>query len=312
MSLRTSPLLGALLFTGVATALVGTTAPGAAPAGSTRPVVLMLHGRGVLDPDSTDLRREWLDALNQGLVGVGSSPLLEEDDFRLVWYADALDPRAPAACATPVRPSASDAVATMLGTVGTLMGFVADLSGEHEAAALRSLAGDLLYLGDERKRCAAEERLAVQLARAAAEERPVLLVAHSFGSLVAYHHLQTRDTTGSAPVDRLITVGSLIGRPELRDLLFGAGSRRPPLPSRVTTWVNVRDPEDPFAAPLLGIAADSASRGRIRDVRTERSGAIDPHDAARYLIDPVTARAVLESWCAALPSTGDRPGGCPG
>jgi pimeloyl-ACP methyl ester carboxylesterase len=229
-----------------------------------------------------------------------------------VWYADALDPRAPAACPDRSRRSTpASQVGSVLGAVGTLMGAVADLSGEHEAAALRSLAGDLLYLGDEGKRCAAEERLAGALARAAAEDRPIIVVAHSFGSLVAYHHLQTRDTAGAVTVERLITVGSLIGRPELRDLLLGQDGRRAALPPGVGSWVNVRDPEDPFAAPLHSVRADSAQAERIRDVRTERAGARDPHDAARYLIDPATARAVRESWCSASRSTPASPGPCP-
>jgi hypothetical protein len=271
----------------------------------------MLHGRGVQDIDSTGLRREWLDALNQGLVGVGAAPLLEEGDLRLVWYADALDPRAPARCPADTAPSTGGTeVGAVLGAVGTLMGAVADLSGEHEAAALRSLAGDLLYLGDERKRCAAEARLAAALARAEEEDRTVIVVAHSFGSLVAYHHLQTRDTVEVVGVDRLITVGSLIGRPELRDLLLGVEGRRPALPPGVGSWVNVRDPEDPFASPLLAVRGDSADARRIKDVPTERVGARDPHDAARYLRDPATARALLETWCAGLGGTRLPPDPC--
>ena len=278
---------------------------------ASRPVVLILHGRGVQDADSTGLRRQWLDALNRGLVGIGSTAVLEQDDVRLVWYADALDPRVPAACAEARSTTATDPIATALGTVGTLIGMVADISGEHEGAALRSLAGDLLYLGDERKRCAAEERLADALARATSEHRPVLLVAHSFGSLVAYHHLQTRDTTAAPGVERLITVGSLIGRPELRELLLGADARGAALPPRVGSWVNVHDPEDPFAAPLLGLPSEGRASGRVRDQSTERANGRDPHDAARYLSDPTTARAVLESWCAALPALAAPAAGCP-
>jgi hypothetical protein len=276
-----------------------------------RPVVMMLHGRGVQDPDSTALRREWLDALNQGLVGVGGDALLAPEDFRLVWYADALDPRAPAACA-PGKPESAGGndVAALLGAVGELMGMTADLFGDEEGDALRSLAGDLLYMGDERKRCAAEERVAEALGRAAAEKRPVVLIAHSFGSLVAYHHLQVRDTVGVAPVARLVTIGSLIGRPELREVLLGADGRHAALPPHVHSWVNVRDPEDPFAAPLAGLRTSSADGGRIVDRETERRHGSDPHDAARYLLDPATARAVLDAWCTALPG-GTTERSCP-
>ena len=269
-----------------------------------RPIVLMLHGRGVDNADSTYLRRAWLDALNQGLVGVGGGALVGADDFRLIWYADALDPRAPSSCRG--EPSAaSQGVAAVLATAGTLMGVAADLVGNQEAAALRQLAGDMLYLGDEGKRCVAEERLADALASAQAQNRPVVLIAHSFGSLLAYHHLERRDSVGAAPVQRLVTIGSLIGRPELRELLLGANGRRTELPAGVGSWVNVRDPNDLFAAPLTGLGSDSA---RVLDRTTERPSGTDPHDAGRYLTDPATARAVLESWCAALPAGETGPG----
>jgi hypothetical protein len=266
-----------------------------------RPIVLMLHGRGVDNADSTYLRRAWLDALNQGLVGVGGTALLGADDFRLIWYADALDPRAPSSCRGATS-AASQGVAAVLATAGTLMGVAADLVGDQEAAALRQLAGDMLYLGDEGKRCVAEERLVDALASARVQNRPVVLIAHSFGSLLAYHHLERRDSVGAPPVQRLVTIGSLIGRPELRELLLGANGRRTELPAGVGSWVNVRDPNDLFAAPLTGLGSDSA---HVLDRTTERPSGPDPHDAARYLTDPATARAVLESWCAALPGASE-------
>jgi hypothetical protein len=276
-------------------------APSAAAAPG-RPVVLMLHGLGAEDQDSTGLRREWLDALNQGIVGVTRQAPFGAEDFRLVWYADALDPRAPQRCPKGREAAPSGEVGSLLATVGELMGVVADVTGDAEGAALRSLAGDLLYLGDARKRCAAEERLADALSRASREARPVILVAHSFGSLVAYHYFESRDTAGAVPVERLVTVGSLVGRPEMRELLLGSAGRSVRLPPGIGSWVNVRDPADELAAPISGERADSPAPAGILDRRTERPPLADPHDATRYLLDPATARAVLEAWCRAFPA----------
>jgi hypothetical protein len=275
---------------------------------SGRPLVLLLHGRGVQDADSAGLRRQWRDALNMGLVAAGAESLIGEQDLRLVWYADALDPRMSNACERRGDTPTSE-IASGLASAGALLGMAAEWLGDAEGAALRSLAGDLLYLGDDAKRCAAEGRLSDALANALRESRPVVLVAHSFGSLVSYHHLRVRDTASAPRVERFVTIGSLLGRPELRALLLGPGGREPALPAGVGSWVNVRDPGDPFASPLIGLG-DAGRGGRIQDVRTEKVLPGDPHDAARYLADPATARAVLAAWCGALPGGGSAEGYC--
>jgi len=293
------------------------TAPGApaTPAASARdsgrPVVLMLHGRGLVSSDTASLRRAWSGALNDGITSLAGQPLLGEGDLRLVWYADALD-LGPAPC--PVgrregdgsgahggRSGASWArdVGTALRSGGTLMGLAAAWIGGAEGEALKALAGDLVYLGDDRRRCGVEERLATALATAEREERPVILVAHSFGSLVAYHHLQTRP--GPSPrIERWITVGSLLGHPELREVLL-AGGAETGLPAGVDSWVNVRDPRDPLAARLVGLPRGDPAA--IEDRTTESPAAGDPHDPVRYLADPATARAVREAWCRAAAET---------
>jgi len=272
-----------------------------------RPVVLMLHGRGLTGFDTAGLRMEWLGALNSGLHAVGAGPLLlTEDDLRVIWYADALDPRAPVGCVA-ARAAAQERaasrpggeIAAAMAATGALLAFAAEWARGPEGEALRALAGDLLYFGDDEKRCAAERRLDEALRRAAFQGRPVILVAHSFGSLVAHGHLRTREA--DAPVvERYLTIGSLIGRPELRTLLIGPAGREPGLPPGVRSWVNVRDPRDPLATALLGVRAPSDQEARIFDLRTERTVPGDPHDAGRYLSDPATARAVLGAWCSGL------------
>lgn len=276
-------------------------APAPPPSAASRPVVLFVHGRGLQDGDTASLRRVWRDALDDGVAGVSGHRLLREDDLRLVWYAGTLAPDAEPACAgggtgaSPREGWARD-LASTLRTAGTLMALAAEWMGGPEGAALQALAGDLLYLGDERRRCGAEERLARALEEAAAEGRPVVLVAHSFGALVSYHHLRTRPPTAGPEIERWVTAGSLLGHPELRRLLLD--ERTGSLPPRVGSWVNVYDPRDPFSAPLVGLggAEDSAA---VENRRTERPYEGDPHDPVRYLTDPATAGAVLEAWCRA-------------
>lgn len=274
-----------------------------------RPVVLVLPGRGLDGSDTASMRRNWNSALDQGIASIAGERLLDEDDLRLVWYADALEPGT-GAC--PVGSRKEDRagpqserrgaewardVGAALRSAGTLMGLVAQLVDGPEGEALRSMAGDLVYLGDDDQRCGAEERLAEALAAAEREGRPVILVAHSFGALVAYHHLKTRPDA-SPRIERWVTVGSLLGHPELREVLL-AGGGGTGLPVGVGSWVNVRDPGDPLAAPLAGIRSSPSDTVAIEDRNTEGSGAGNPHDPERYLSDPATARAVVEAWCRA-------------
>ena len=264
-----------------------------------RPLVLMVPGRGYSVQDTAGLRADWRGALERGMTALGRPGLLEESDFRLVWYADVLDPTVPAECRGERSSRArgrGEELASALSTALTLAAAIAEWAGTVDGPPLRAVAGDLLYFGDELKRCAAEERIADALAEAARGGRPVVLIAHSFGSLVAHSHLSARDSASAPRVERWITIGSLIGRPELRTLLLGPEGRALALPPRVGSWVNVRDPGDVLGAPLIGVGADSLASAGIADRMTEAAPAGDPHDPARYLSDPATARAVLDAW----------------
>src|SRR5437764_15113955 len=63
-----------------------------------RPVVLLVHGRGMNDRDTAATRKAWFDALAQDGKANGSRQPVTERDVRAVWYADVLDPRSSAGC----------------------------------------------------------------------------------------------------------------------------------------------------------------------------------------------------------------------
>jgi len=63
-----------------------------------RPVVLLVHGRGMLTHDTAVTRKMWLTALTSGGKTITALPLLSDRDVRVVWYADVLDPRSSAGC----------------------------------------------------------------------------------------------------------------------------------------------------------------------------------------------------------------------
>ncbi|MDQ3950043.1 MAG: hypothetical protein M3282_06835, partial [Gemmatimonadota bacterium] len=228
------------------------------------------------------------------------------------WYADVLDPASSVGCDSDTRPrpqrtSEDDGgvlLQLLLGVTSTLFTSLYESMPDESRSSMRALVGDVLYLGDRRKRCGVERRLDAVLAQATREGRPVILVAHSFGSLVAYSYLRTdrARASGATPaIHRYVTLGSMLGIPELQELLLGRAGPLS-LPAGVRSWVNVRHVRDPFAAPLADSAPDSASSKRapaaIREVVTSGS-AVDPHDIVTYLRDPAAARAIAWAWCDA-------------
>jgi hypothetical protein len=251
----------------------------------------------------------WQQALASGARMLTSEPLIADRDVRVVWYADVLDPRSGASCdyaagdprARRARGGDTD-FRSFLGVMGGILGVVSSLVDESETTAqLRALAGDAAFVGDAGKRCASEQRLATEIDRAKAEGRPIVIVAHSLGAVVAYDFLSSR--RDSLPiVDRLVTMGSMVGYPELRRLLIGGGGAAEDSltrPRGVKAWINLRNGQDVLAAPL--------SVGRDV-VTTPPPDEPDPHELVGYLRASSAAREILNAWCEAFPGT--RPRGC--
>ncbi|MDQ2666569.1 MAG: hypothetical protein M3Z05_11230 [Gemmatimonadota bacterium] len=277
-------------------------APVAAQENDPRPLVLVVHGRGQLGRDSASVRREAYHALQSGFRAIDADVSLRESDVRLVWYADLLDAHALGApvvvCPSSARAVTSTSPDNALTTLATLAGFLVEsavgMAGDSSQYELRSVAGDLRYLGDSDTRCAAESRVEDALREAALEHRPVILMSHSLGALVSWGALSqvsaTQDTT-IPEVTRWITMGSPLGSPEVRMLLFGQ-DRALERPSRVRSWANVLGHDDPFA---MRVSSDSAATSTLFDV-TAATVSDDPHLISSYLADPATARLVMDAW----------------
>jgi hypothetical protein len=270
-----------------------------------RPVVLLVHGRGLQDRDSAALRKQWVDALRSGESKITPNAPIEDKDVRVVWYADVLDPRSVSGCDYGVadprarRDARSDPqLKQVIGFAGGLINLISALADDSSAKEIRALAADASFLGDVRKRCASEARLDVAVDRAKAERRPIILVAHSLGALLAYDYLTSRSDT--AVVQELITIGSMAGAADLRRLVIGGDSTDAfTVPASVREWTNIRNETDGLAVPLtIG-----------RDIVTNPpADEPDPHEMVGYLRGSATAREVLRAWCAAIPT--NRPRGC--
>ncbi len=300
-------IVAAAAAAGVVVAVSTVAARSARQEAASRPVILFLHGRGQLGRDTAEVRIEWQRSLETGLGKLTRQPLIDSSDVRLVWYADILDPNASARCDADARarPQHSgedegDVLQLLLGVTSTLFTSLYESMPEDSRYSMRALVGDMLYLGDRWRRCAVDRRIESALARAAREKRPVILVAHSFGSLVAYSYLRAdrSDASSATPsIHRYVTLGSMLGIPELQELLLGRAGPLS-LPKGVRSWVNVRHTGDPFAAPLADTTGGRRATSHIREVVTSGS-AVDPHDIITYLRDGTTARAIAWAWCDA-------------
>jgi pimeloyl-ACP methyl ester carboxylesterase len=264
-----------------------------------RPVVLLVHGRGMLDRDTAATRKLWVDAISSGAGTIKGERLYSDRDVRVVWYADVLDPRSASGCdyergdARARRANSDPELRDVVSTAGSILGAITAIVPDSGAAGqLRALSADAAFLTDARKRCAAEQRLADALDRARSEGRPVILVAHSLGAVVAYDYLSARPDTGL--VERLITIGSLVGSPDLRRLLLGSdGSDSLARPMSVKSWINVRNENDWFAAPIT-VGKDV--------VTSAPNDEPDPHEMVGYLRGSATNAEVAADWCAAFVS----------
>jgi pimeloyl-ACP methyl ester carboxylesterase len=264
-----------------------------------RPVVLLVHGRGLIDHDTAATEKMWLSALIDGSRAANAPQTITERDVRVVWYADVLDPRSSAGCDYAAgdprakRNATEPDFRTVVATAGTIIDALTSLVAQSDsegAGQLRALSADASFLSDARKRCAAEQRLGDALDRARREGRPVILVAHSLGALVAYDYLSSRSDTGV--VQRFITIGSMAGAPDLRRLLIGGDSTDTlARPSGVKSWVNIRHADDVFAAPI------SVGRDILTAAPADEP---DPHEMVGYLRGTATNREVVGSWCAAF------------
>lgn len=281
MRLFVFPMLAALSLVGFA--------PSAKPA--QRPVVVLVHGRGHLEDDSAALRRRWKRDLDSALASVGM-PGLRDEDVRLAWYADILDPESSTSCVMTTEASEDSLDFGLLarGFFGSLTSVLA----KEESRGLRGLIGDMLYVVDGSKRCAAEHRVGSVIESAAREKRPVVVVAYSLGSLVAFGYLNSRAPIADAPDLRLITLGSPLGVRELRELMLGELGDTLRVPRGVSAWENVYDPYDMFSAPLERIVSAKGVRDRV----AETTSSNDSHQIDRYLRDRATGAALARALCA--------------
>jgi hypothetical protein len=165
------------------------------------------------------------------------------------------------------------------------------------------------YVNDTRGHAEeAREKLKRVLRQATDRQRPVLLMAHSMGSVISYDALWalSRREESHAGVDLFMTSGSPLGQKIVQRHLFGKdeqGENR--YPSNISRWVNIAALGELTAIDRrLGNDFSAMTRlGLVRDIRDfevfnyyHMHGVLNVHAEYGYLVNEVTARCVVEWW----------------
>ena len=131
----------------------------------------------------------------------------------------------------------------------------------------------------------------IERIRDAVRDDTQVLIGHSMGSIVAYEYLCRYQPPG---VRLLVTLGSPLG---IRNLIFDRLTPAPVhglgvWPGKVSTWVNVADPNDVVALrkELSPLWAGPASAHAIVDRQVNNGD--EPHSVARYLNSRQTGAAL--------------------
>lgn len=191
--------------------------------------------------------------------------------------------------------------------VGNLFPFlIPHLADERVELHLR----DLMRYVHNRNDIAMHTREMLKMPLRAAWEagRPVLLAAHSMGSVIAYDALweMSRDVRDKLRIDLLLTMGSPLGQGYLQRRILGhdkPGAER--YPDNIRRWVNLSAVGDmtavnPYLKNDFGEMVRLGLIEHIDDIEIfnffRLDGELNAHAEYGYLVNKVTAAVVADWW----------------
>lgn len=134
------------------------------------------------------------------------------------------------------------------------------------------------------------------LQAAAGDGGPVIVVAHSMGTVIAYDCLKR--VPDCPRIDALITIGTPLGIDEIQDKLKPEWSRNDGFPSEhvAGSWANIHDSLDVVARldPKLANDFKKNSKTVVADSRQDNGG-VWRHDAEKYLKGAVFQGALMKA-----------------
>ncbi|MGI9272546.1 MAG: alpha/beta hydrolase [Woeseiaceae bacterium] len=146
------------------------------------------------------------------------------------------------------------------------------------------------------------------LRQARDENRPILLIAHSMGSVIAFEALwqMSRADREAMHIDLLLTMGSPLGQHYIQKRIKGRdsiGAVR--FPDNIQRWINLASFGDLTAIdPALGNDfGEMAELGLVECIDDRRiynwfrlDGELNTHAEYGYLVNPETASVVVDWW----------------
>jgi hypothetical protein len=152
------------------------------------------------------------------------------------------------------------------------------------------------------------EILKSRLRLARDRQRPILLIAHSMGSVIAYEALWQMSRANREPmeIDLLLTMGSPLGQGHVQKQLKGSdaiGVVR--YPANIRRWINLAAVGDLTAIdPVLKNDYGEMLRAGLVECIDDRQiynwfrldGVLNTHAEYGYLVNPETAAIVIDWW----------------
>jgi hypothetical protein len=155
------------------------------------------------------------------------------------------------------------------------------------------------------------QHLKMPLRAAAESNRPILLLAHSMGSVIAYDSLWqlTHDHHDEVSVDLLVTMGSPLGQRYIQKRIKGnSADGVDRYPGNVNRWINLTSQGDLTAVDptLADDFGEMVKLGLVESIEDERifnyfrlNGQLNVHAEYGYLANDTTARIVADWWRSA-------------
>ncbi len=295
---------------------------------TTRPLVVLIHGRDLAYRVSSDLELLWRGSFRDGMSKLGLGRMLRDEDVVFFSYQLNFESDRPAEGKCPAIPLDFDSYVKAKGGLGP----IETLLKPQIRPALLSLRDGLFAMGispslvisslkdveeyrepNSAVACHTNAQLRALLTNS---KRPLIVVAHSLGGFVYFRVAKAMSLEGIAlDVPRLITLGSQVPSYKILRYMMQADSLSLPesqpesaFPPYAKSWVNFVGLGDFLAYEARKepkLADDSA---RIIELHIP-TNPLDAHVATAYLKHPLVARAIAVAWCAAITAQ-ERPSEC--